>query len=224
MTAEPNIPQIQECKTFGIFKLKQLSDSNGILTHNHLVRQRTLNDSANNFTYLINTTRFLVFFGASIFFKVFSLKFECVLQSFLNTDTVWNVSKYGVFSGLYLPAFTLNTEKWEVSLRIQSECGKIRTRKNFVFGHFSRSVRYHALRSSDQDVFCKNVAPWNFVKLLVKYLYVGPFHNKVARCSNFAKKQVFSSEFTKFDRTPFLWNTHGWLLLFTHVSAEKVTK
>ena len=26
-----------------------------------------------------------------------------------------------------------------VSLRIQSECGKIRTRKNSVFGHFSRS-------------------------------------------------------------------------------------
>ena len=26
-----------------------------------------------------------------------------------------------------------------VSLRIQSECGKIRTRNNSVFGHFSRS-------------------------------------------------------------------------------------
>ena len=25
-------------------------------------------------------------------------------------------------------------------VRIQSECGKIRTRKNSVFGHFSRSV------------------------------------------------------------------------------------
>ena len=29
-----------------------------------------------------------------------------------------------------------------VSLRIQSKCGKIRTRKNSVFGHFSRSVSY----------------------------------------------------------------------------------
>ena len=29
---------------------------------------------------------------------------------------------------------------WSVFSRIQSECGKIRTRKNFVFGHFSRSV------------------------------------------------------------------------------------
>ena len=33
----------------------------------------------------------------------------------------------------------LNTEKYVVSLRIQSECGKIRTRRNPVFGHFSRS-------------------------------------------------------------------------------------
>ena len=34
-----------------------------------------------------------------------------------------------VFSGLYFP----------VSLRIQSKCEKIRTRKNSVFGHISQS-------------------------------------------------------------------------------------
>ena len=33
-------------------------------------------------------------------------------------------------------------KRYEVSLRIQSECGKIRTRKNSVFGHFSRSVYF----------------------------------------------------------------------------------
>ena len=33
------------------------------------------------------------------------------------------------FSGLYFPAFGLITERYGVSLRIQSECGKIRTRK-----------------------------------------------------------------------------------------------
>ena len=32
------------------------------------------------------------------------------------------------YSGPYFPAFGLNTEIFEVSLRIQSECGKIRTR------------------------------------------------------------------------------------------------
>ena len=54
--------------------------------------------------------------------------------------TAWNVSKYRVISGPYFPAFELNTERYFVSLRIQSECGKIRTRKNHVLGHFSRSA------------------------------------------------------------------------------------
>ena len=50
------------------------------------------------------------------------------------------VSKYGVISGPYLPAFGLNTERYFGFLGIQSECGEIRTRNNFVFGLFSRSV------------------------------------------------------------------------------------
>ena len=37
------------------------------------------------------------------------------------------------------------------SLRIQSECGKIRTRKNFVFGHNSYSVNF--LVSADFSAF-----------------------------------------------------------------------
>ena len=55
------------------------------------------------------------------------------------TYTVWNVFKYGVFSGPYFPAFGLNTVRYFVSLHIQSKCGKVRTRKNSVFVHFSRS-------------------------------------------------------------------------------------
>ena len=35
----------------------------------------------------------------------------------LQTDTVWNVPKYGLFCGPYFPVFGLNTEKYEVSLR-----------------------------------------------------------------------------------------------------------
>ena len=50
------------------------------------------------------------------------------------------MSQYGVFSGLYFPAFGRKAES-SVSLRIQSEYGKIRTRKNPVFGHFSRSEK-----------------------------------------------------------------------------------
>ena len=66
------------------------------------------------------------------------LMFEKILLRII--ITAWKVSKYGVFSGPYFPGFGLNTEIYSVSLRNQSEYWKIRTRKNFVFGHFSRSV------------------------------------------------------------------------------------
>ena len=45
----------------------------------------------------------------------------------------------GDFSGPYFPAFGLNTGRYFVSLHIQSESGKVRTRKNSVFGYISRS-------------------------------------------------------------------------------------
>ena len=51
----------------------------------------------------------------------------------------WEVPKYGAFSGPYFPAFGLNTERYSVSLRIPSKCGKIRTRRNSVFRYFSCS-------------------------------------------------------------------------------------
>ena len=38
--------------------------------------------------------------------------------------------------------FGLNTDIYAVNLRIQSECGKIRTRQNSIFGHFIRSGNY----------------------------------------------------------------------------------
>ena len=49
------------------------------------------------------------------------------------------MSKYGVFSGPYFAVFELNTEIYSLNLRIQSEYKKVRTRKYFVFGDFSRS-------------------------------------------------------------------------------------
>ena len=54
-------------------------------------------------------------------------------------NNAWILSKYGVFSSPYFPAFGLNTEICSVSPRIQSECGKIHTRKNSIFRHFSLS-------------------------------------------------------------------------------------
>ena len=46
------------------------------------------------------------------------------------------MSKYGVFSGLSLPIFELNTQIYPVNLHIPSECDKIKTRKNSIFGYF----------------------------------------------------------------------------------------
>ena len=43
------------------------------------------------------------------------------------------------FSGPYFPAFGLNAEIYPVNILIQFEYRKIQTRKNPVFGHFSRS-------------------------------------------------------------------------------------
>ena len=44
------------------------------------------------------------------------------------------------FSGLYFPLFGLNTEIYSVNIRIPSEYGTIKTRKNSIFEHFSHSA------------------------------------------------------------------------------------
>ena len=71
----------------------------------------------------------------------------CCVNSFwyvaslrLISQTAWKVSKYGVYSGPYFPVFRRITEIYKVNLRIQSEYRKMWTRKNSLFGHFSRSV------------------------------------------------------------------------------------
>ena len=54
-----------------------------------------------------------------------------------------NVTKHCVKSvqirSYFWSVFSRNPIEYFVSLQIQSECGKIRTRNNSVFGHFSRS-------------------------------------------------------------------------------------
>ena len=63
----------------------------------------------------------------SFILRVFQICQYC--WDILSTTTAWKVSRYGDFSGPYFTAFGLNTGRYSVSLRIQSECGKIRTRK-----------------------------------------------------------------------------------------------
>ena len=62
---------------------------------------------------------------------------QCVaIKSNENTSTAWKVTKYRVFSWSVLSVFGLNAEIYPVNVRIQSEYGKIRNRKNSVFGYF----------------------------------------------------------------------------------------
>ena len=49
------------------------------------------------------------------------------------------------YSGPYFPAFGLNTERYCLSLRIQSECGKIRTRITPNKGTFYAVLNINAL-------------------------------------------------------------------------------
>ena len=57
-----------------------------------------------------------------LFFSVYFTSSHCV-----KNVHIWS------FSGPYVPVFRLNTERYFVSVRIQSECGKIRTRKIWIW-------------------------------------------------------------------------------------------
>ena len=48
------------------------------------------------------------------------------------------------FSGLYFPAFGLNTERYGVSRRMQSECGKMRTKETPIMETFHTVVEKSA--------------------------------------------------------------------------------
>ena len=111
----------------------------GLMTENNSVYKTTWKKTEINTNIMKNI--FTLFFPCFPFLlnKLFIQLNIIQLNVQAATLTVWNVSKYGDFSASYLPTFGLNTGRYEVSLRIQSECGKTRTRKNSVFGHFSRS-------------------------------------------------------------------------------------
>ena len=89
--------------------------------------------------------------------------------------TAWKVSKYGVFAvlvifysrlkiarifpGLYLPVFGLNTEIYGVIVLIQSEYGKMRTRKNSVF--WTLFMQWWATEKTPRSFF----TAWRYWKL-----------------------------------------------------------
>ena len=66
-------------------------------------------------------------------------------------NTAWKVSIHEVFSGPCFPVFRLKTEIYSV----KSECRKIRSRKNSVFGQFSCSVKLFFMRWPTQKMRLK---------------------------------------------------------------------
>ena len=69
------------------------------------------------------------------------------------------------FSGPYFPAFGLNTERYSVSLRIQSECGKIRTKKT------PNTDTFNAMKFCGIDCINKKYPTKFFVIFLVIFFF-----------------------------------------------------
>ena len=82
---------------------------------------------------------------------------DLLSSSSLSLDSCIFYIIHRVISGPYFPLFWMNTEIYSANLRIQSEYRKIRTRENFLFGHFSRSNTLnkfpHRLCVFDIDIF-----------------------------------------------------------------------
>ena len=80
------------------------------------------------------------------------------IDVFINTDSHSHCVKsvrIRIFAGPYFPVFGLNTETYGVSLPIQSECGKIRTRKTpntDTFNVVSQATDYYILQNLDRNV------------------------------------------------------------------------
>ena len=82
------------------------------------------------------------------------------------------------------------TEYWEIQ-SIESECGKIRTRKNTLFGNFSRSVLYYNLQFH-LPILTSLLIPWD-------YNAIDPAIIRSSCLVVFCKTGVLTS-FTKFTR------------------------
>ena len=66
------------------------------------------------------------------------------------------------YSGPYFPAFELTTVRYSVSLRIQSECGKIQTR---ITPNGDTFYAVLVLFTCHNNPFFLNVAPISYIKL-----------------------------------------------------------
>ena len=70
------------------------------------------------------------------------------------------------YSGPYFPAFGLNTDRYGVSLHIQSECGKIRTKITPNTDTLQALLTAHELCNSDECLYSIMIKdPYEIIKL-----------------------------------------------------------
>ena len=89
--------------------------------------KETLETLEGNFKklYIINLRNKFFFTQSKVTYLLNVSVFKGLLQSLTHCVKSVRIRSY---SGPHYPTFRLNTERYEVSLRINSECGKIRTR------------------------------------------------------------------------------------------------
>ena len=104
------------------------------------------------------------------------------------------MSKYRVFSDPYFHAFGLNMERYEVSLRIQFECGKIRTRKNSFFGHFHAKFSTRKKLKSKYNINYRYDINFKFFcsycSLLVLHKFWIKFHVSITIMKGFCTQMI----------------------------------
>ena len=84
-----------------------------------------------------------------LYYCVFSIQKRVIIKQKQEIAHYVKYVRIRGYSGLHIPAFGLITERYEVSLHIQSKCGKMRTRKtlNTVVIFLAVAATYHPWRS-----------------------------------------------------------------------------
>ena len=149
---------------------------------------------------------------------------KLIMKTIIHFKTVKS-TRVRRFTGPYFSAFGLNTERYGVSIRIQSECGKIRTRKT------PNTETFHTLQMKDyfqnfvREVFCKKLFLKSFAEFTGKTLCWIPGFS-----CNFIKKRLQHRcspvNFAEFLTAPILKNIceyQNWSSIYfcTNMSASK---
>ena len=69
--------------------------------------------------------------------------------------TAWRLFQCRASSGPYFSVFGLNTNTCYIDFCIQIESGKIKTRRNYVFGYFSHNARVYFEKNSKNEIIIK---------------------------------------------------------------------